>query len=71
MEKLIARWGFMAGLVCGGIALLWRVANLLGFFVSSLMPAITVHYTSFYKAAVLFLMLSIAASLSVNAAKSA
>jgi hypothetical protein len=62
MEKKIAQWAFTAGLVCAGIAVVWRGANFLGFYVSSVVPGITVYYMSFFKGAFLLLMVSIAAA---------
>lgn len=69
MEKLLIRWGFWAGVVCTVIALAWRAANVFGFYVSSVAPGITVYYQSFYKAALLFFVLSIAAAHSAAAPK--
>lgn len=69
MEKYIARWGFIAGLVCAAIAVTWRGANFLGFYVSSVAPGITIYYSSFFKASFLFLLISIAAAQAAAASK--
>ena len=71
MEKYIVRWGFIAGLVCAAIAVIWRAANAFGLYAGSIAPGITVYYGSFFKAAFLFLLLSIAAAQVAAASKNA
>lgn len=70
LEQHIVRWSYWAGVICGLVALAWRGLNSLGVGVPRmLMPGTTIWYLSFYKAALLFLLISIATSHLVMARK--
>jgi hypothetical protein len=62
MEKHLIRWSYLLGLLCFGIALVWRALNAFNLGVPEhLAPGVSVYYMSFYKAAFMFLMVCIAA----------
>lgn len=63
MEKTIARWAFWLGLASVSVTLIWRGLNAMGVFVLEQIAAgQTIYYMSFYKAALLFFVTSIAAA---------
>ena len=59
MEKQIIRWTYLLGLVCVVVAVLWRAAALAGVGQINIGSS-PLNYMSFFKAAVLFLLTSIA-----------
>jgi hypothetical protein len=61
MEKQIIRWSYLLGLACVIVALVWRAAGGLGWIATGLnMPGALMNYMTFYKAALLFLVVAIA-----------
>ena len=63
MEKHIVRLSYWLGMICAGVALVWRGIVALGIGVPSpetLAPGRFLYYMSFYKAAVLFLVIAVA-----------
>jgi hypothetical protein len=63
MERLIARFSYWMGLVCVVMAVCLRGLNLIGILRPSHLEAgITIWYMSFFKGALLFLLLAIAAA---------
>jgi hypothetical protein len=75
MEKQMVRWTFLLGMVCLVIAILWRGINAVGagFDTIELVPPLlgrAIGYMSFYKAALLFFIASIAASGYLSSQKS-
>lgn len=62
MEKQVGQYGYLLGMVCAAVAIVWRAL----IAISPGMPeAVLGHrliYTTFYKAALLFLWLGIAAA---------
>jgi hypothetical protein len=63
MEKHIVRWTFFLCLLCFAVALLWRVLMFFGIWLpGTLVVGKDVWYMSFYKAGVLFALVSIAAA---------
>ena len=62
MEKHVIRWTYLAGVTCALIALLWRGMNFLGYGLRAIVPGQDVYYMSFYKAALILLLASIAAA---------
>ena len=60
MEKKILQYSYWLGLLCVVIAIAWRAANAMGFWVTAYAPGITFGYLSFVKAAVLFLLVAVA-----------
>ncbi len=62
MEKQLARWSFLAGMVCLAISVIWRVAFSLRLYSYSYLPGTNVYYGTFFRGAFLLLLLSIAAA---------
>ena len=61
MEKQIIRWTYWLGVLSAVVAMVWRALNTLGIGVPLMLtPGTTIWYLSFYKAALLFLLVSIA-----------
>lgn len=60
MEKYIVRWSYWLGAICAVIALAWRGLVLFGW--GSAPPLVNFRYMSFFKGALLFLVLAIATS---------
>ena len=60
MEKQIVKWSYWLGLLSALIALVLRGLNALGLFIPTLVQGRTIWYMSFYKAALLFLLIAIA-----------
>lgn len=63
MEKHVVRWAYWLGVVCVVIAVGWRLLNVFRLGIPYLItPGQTIYYMSFYKAAFIFLLTSIAAA---------
>jgi hypothetical protein len=62
MEKKILQYSYWLGLLCMAIAVVWRVANVLGFWVLTFTPVTSLSYMSFFKAALLLLLTATATS---------
>ena len=63
MEKNIVRWTYWLGVICTFVAIAWRGLNTLGLGMPRMLtPGTTVWYLSFYKAALLFFLGSIASA---------
>ncbi len=63
MEKQVVRWTYLLGVVCVVIALVWRILNVFRLGIPYvIVPGQTIYYMSFYKAAFLLLLTSIAAA---------
>ena len=60
MEKKILNYSYWLGVVSVLIAIIWRAANFAGYFIATVVPGVTISYMSFFKAALLFLMIAIA-----------
>jgi hypothetical protein len=60
MEKKILQYSYWLGLLCAVLAILWRGTNAAGYFLASVVPGVTVYYQSFYKGAVLLLLIAVA-----------
>ena len=62
MEKHLIKWSYWLGVVSAVIALVWRALTAFGVLhmEQKLIPGVSVWYASFMKAAVLFLLISIA-----------
>ena len=62
MEKHIATWSYWLGLASAVIALVLRSLNALGVWAPKAVPggSAAVGYTSFYKGALLFLLIAVA-----------
>lgn len=60
MEKKILQYSYWLGVVSVVIAIVWRAVNAMGFGLWPLTPGATVYYMSFYKAALLFLLVCVA-----------
>ncbi len=61
MEKLISRFSYWLGLVSTAIALVMRGLNALGIGLpEKVIPGVTIWYSSFYKGALLLLLVAIA-----------
>ena len=61
MEKQLIKWSYWIGIACAAVALVWRL--LAAFRVvmpGEAIPGAFIWYSSFLKAAVLFLLISIA-----------
>ena len=69
MEKKIQLYSYWLGVLCGLIAMDWKAANFAGYFLANVVPGVTISYMSFFKAALLFLMISIATAGLILAAK--
>lgn len=64
MKDLIGVWTYWLGLASALIALIMRASNAFGMFLPErVVEGITVWYMSFYKAMMMFLLISIATSL--------
>ncbi len=57
MEKHVIRWSYWVGMVCVAIAIGWRGLNTFGWLPEMLRNT---AYMTFYKGALLFLLVSIA-----------
>ena len=65
MEKSILRWSYWLGVISAVIALVWRAINVaLGLHPAgvAVIPGQTIWYMSFYKAALLFLLVAVASA---------
>jgi DMSO/TMAO reductase YedYZ heme-binding membrane subunit len=62
MEKKILNYSYWLGVVCVVIAVVWRTANFAGHYLGNVLPGVTISYMSFFKAALLFLMIAIASA---------
>jgi hypothetical protein len=63
MEKHVVRWTYLLGIACVVIALVWRTLNVFRLGIPYIIvPGQTVYYMSFYKAAFILLLTSIAAA---------
>ena len=61
MDKHVVRWSYLLCLVCFLVALLWRAASAFNLLSTApIMPGVTVYYMSFYKAGLMFALISIA-----------
>jgi hypothetical protein len=60
MAKKILTYSYWLGVVCVVIAIGWRAANFMGYFLGNVVPGVTITYMSFFKAALLLLLISIA-----------
>ena len=64
MKKYINRWSYWLGVSSAVITLVMRTFNAVGVWLpGTVVQGITIWYMSFYKAALLFLMINIANSL--------
>jgi hypothetical protein len=63
MERQITRVSYWLGLACVAIALVMRGFNAIGFWIpGNVIQGVTIWYMSFYKGALLFLLVPIAAA---------
>jgi hypothetical protein len=63
MEKMVSQLSYWLGLACVAIALVMRGFNALGVWMpGTVIEGVTIWYMSFYKGALLFLLVSIAAN---------
>ncbi|MCL5288545.1 MAG: hypothetical protein M1453_11205 [Acidobacteria bacterium] len=69
MEKKILQYSYWLGVLCVVVAVIWRFANAMGYGMRQIMPGQSIYYMSFYKAALLFLMVSIATGANILAGK--
>ncbi len=60
MEKKILVYSYWLGMLCVVMALVWRAASMLGYFGEPLIRSLSLSYTSFFKGAVLFLLVTVA-----------
>ena len=61
MEKHLIRWTYWLGLACMVVALAWRALNAMGTFLpDNMVLGRSIYYMSFYKAALIFLVTSMA-----------
>ncbi len=60
MEKNILVYSYWLGMLCALLAVVWRAASMFGFFGESLVRKYSLSYTSFFKGAVLFLLIAVA-----------
>ena len=63
MERHILRYSYLLGLVCAAVAMLWRLVNQFGIYAANYVPGTQVGYMTFFKAALLLLLVSIASAL--------
>ena len=64
MKKYIDRWSYWLGLASFVIAMVMRTFNAFGVFLpGTVVQGMTIWYMSFYKAALLFLLVNIATSI--------
>lgn len=69
MEKHLAKWSYWLGVGCAVFAFVLRGLNLVGVFAVDYLPLAAPGYMSFYKAAFLFLVISIATATSLSSGK--
>lgn len=62
MEKHIVRWSYLLGLVCVFVAAVWRLAGAFGMSHQFCFGGSLVGYWSFFRAAFLFLLLTVASA---------
>jgi len=60
VEKHIVKWSYWLGLLSAVVALVLRGLNALEFLLPKVMQGRTIWYMSFYKGALLFLLIAIA-----------
>jgi hypothetical protein len=66
MRRLVGVWTYRLGLASAAIALVIRAFNAFGMWLPGrLVEGVTVWYMSFYKATLLFLLISIATALEI------
>ena len=66
MEKQIVKWSYWLGIASAVIALVLRGLNAVGMLLPTvLLEGRTIWYMSFYKAAILFLMIAIATATNI------
>lgn len=64
MKKHINTWSYWLGLASALIALVMRAFNAFGFWLpGAVVQGVTIWYMSFYKAALLFLLINVATAL--------
>lgn len=64
MKKHIDKWSYWLGLVSAAIALIMRAFNAFGVWLpGTVVQGMTIWYMSFYKAALLFLLINIATAI--------
>jgi hypothetical protein len=69
MEKKILQYSYWLGVVSVVIAIVWRAVNALGYGFTPYTQTTGINYMSFYKAALLFLLMSIASGAYSSAGK--
>ncbi|MBI3663543.1 MAG: hypothetical protein HY234_10920 [Acidobacteria bacterium] len=69
MEKKIVQYSYWLGMLCVVVALVWRAANAMGFWLSTYVQGVSVYYLSFYKGALLFLLVCIATGTYIQSGK--
>lgn len=69
MEKHIVRWSYLLGLVCALVAAVWRVASAIGMPRQFNLGGGFVGYWSFFSAAFLLLLVTVATASYMAAGK--
>jgi len=69
MEKKIMQYSYWLGVACVVVALVWRAANFAGYYLASVVPGVGLNYMSFFKGALLLLLVSIASGMYSSAGK--
>lgn len=63
MLKHLVKWSYILGMLCALAAMIWRAMNSMGWWmVESIVYGRSLYYMSMYKAALLFLLMSIASA---------
>jgi hypothetical protein len=60
MEKKIAQYSYWLGVICVVVAIAWRAAGAMGYYLGAYVPGRNINYMSFYKGALIFLLVCIA-----------
>ncbi len=69
MEKKILQYSFWLGVVSVAIAVVWRVANAMGYGFTPYSQSTGINYMTFYKGALLFLVVCVASGAYISARK--
>ena len=67
MDKKIVQYSYWLGLLCVVVAIAWRAGTSMGYWVQANPSTTGIGYMTFFKGAVLFLLVTMAASANLAA----
>jgi hypothetical protein len=68
MERHILRYSYWLGVTSAVVAMVWRLIQFLGYFTTDYAPGMRLGYMTFFKGAVLLLLIAVASASSQSAA---